>query len=118
MTASLAVTQLPGSLPVEVTTFVGRRFERSTIRELLSEFRLVTLTGFGGIGKTRLATRMASELRRAFPDGVGFVPLGDLSEADGVPDQVAGALGRTGVRPSPAPSRSWNICGSALSCWC
>jgi serine/threonine-protein kinase PknK len=96
MTASFAVPQLPGSLPAEVTTFVGRRFERSTIRELLSEFRLVTLTGFGGIGKTRLAMRMASELRRAFPDGVGFVPLGDLSEADGVPDQVAGALGLHG----------------------
>jgi serine/threonine-protein kinase PknK len=96
MTASFAVTQLPGSLPAEVTTFVGRRSDRSTIRELLSEFRLVTLTGFGGIGKTRLAMRMASELRRAFPDGVGFVPLGDLSEDDSVPDQVAGALGLHG----------------------
>ena len=96
MTEAFAVPQTPGQLPAEVTTFVGRRFERSSIRELLSESRLVTLTGFGGIGKTRLAMRMASELRRAFPDGVCFVPLGTLGEADEVPDQIAGALGLYG----------------------
>jgi len=96
MTASFAVPQPPGGLPAEVTTFVGRRQERRSVRELLSEFRLVTLNGFGGIGKTRLAMRMASDLRRAFTDGVCFVPLGDLSEADGVPDQVARALGLHG----------------------
>jgi serine/threonine-protein kinase PknK len=96
MTASFAVPQPPGGLPAEVTTFVGRRFERRSVRELLSEFRLITLTGFGGVGKTRLAMRVASDLRRAFPDGVCFVPLGDLSEADGVPDQVARALGLQG----------------------
>ncbi len=75
---------------------MGRRFERSAVRELLSQSRLVTLTGFGGIGKTRLAIRIASELRRVFPDGVCFVPLGDLREAEGVPDQIAGALGLFG----------------------
>lgn len=96
MTEAFAVPQMPGQLPAEVTTFVGRRFERSTIRELLSESRLVTLTGFGGIGKTRLAMRMASELRRAFPDGVCFVGLGALGEADEVPDQMAAALGLYG----------------------
>ena len=96
MTEAFAVPQTPGRLPAEVTTFVGRRFERSAIRELLSDSRLVTLTGFGGIGKTRLAMRMASELRRAFPDGVCFVPLGALGEADEVPDQIAAALGLYG----------------------
>ena len=96
MTESFAVPLLPGGLPAEVTTFVGRRFERRAIRELLSEFRLVTLTGSGGIGKTRLAMRMASDLRRVFTDGVGFVLLEDLGEAGGVPDQVARALGLHG----------------------
>ena len=96
MTEAFALPQMPGRLPAEVTTFVGRRFERSAVRELLSESRLVTLTGFGGIGKTRLAMRMASELRRAFPDGVCFVPLGALGEADEVPDQIAAALGLYG----------------------
>jgi len=96
MTEAFVAPQMPGRLPAEVTTFVGRRFERSAVRELLSESRLVTLTGFGGIGKTRLAMRMASELRRAFPDGVCFVPLGALGEADEVPDQIAAALGLYG----------------------
>jgi serine/threonine-protein kinase PknK len=96
MTDAVEVAQVPGRLPFEVTTFVGRRFERRTIRQRLSESRLVTLTGFGGVGKTRLALSMATDLRRAFPDGVFFVPLGGLREADDVPDQVAGALGLHG----------------------
>lgn len=104
MTEALALPDSAGQLPAEVTSFVGRRFERSSVRELLSEFRLVTLTGFGGIGKTRLAMRMAAELRRVHPDGVCFVPLGALEEAEEVPDQVAASLGLTGrsVASSPA----------------
>ena len=95
MTASFAVPQPPGRLPAEVTTFVGRRFERRSVRELLSESRLVTLTGFGGIGKTRLAMRMASDFG-ALSDGVCFVPLGPIGEPDDVPDQIAAALGLHG----------------------
>ncbi|MFC7596507.1 ATP-binding protein [Terrabacter sp. GCM10028922] len=79
-----------------MTTFVGRRFECSAIRERLTESRLVTLTGFGGIGKTRLALRVATDLRRVFPDGICFVPLGAVLEADDVPDQIAGELGLYG----------------------
>jgi serine/threonine-protein kinase PknK len=96
MTEALASTQAPGHLPAEVTTFVGRRFECSAIRERLTESRLVTLTGFGGIGKTRLALRVATDLRRVFPDGICFVPLGAVVEADDVPDQIAGELGLYG----------------------
>jgi non-specific serine/threonine protein kinase len=96
MTEAVAVSEVAGRVPVEVTSFVGRRFERRTIRDLLSEFRLVTLTGFGGVGKTRLAMRLATEVRRAFPDGVCFVPLSALEEADELPDQVADALGLSG----------------------
>ncbi|HVK30718.1 MAG TPA: LuxR C-terminal-related transcriptional regulator [Nocardioides sp.] len=83
-------------LPVEVTSFVGRRSERTDIRELLAANRLVTLTGFGGIGKTRLALKVASEVRRAFRDGVAFVPLASLSEPDLVANTIAAALGLEG----------------------
>ncbi len=60
---------------MELTSFVGRRRELAEVRRLLGEARLVTLTGVGGTGKTRLAVRVAGELRRAFPDGVWFVDL-------------------------------------------
>lgn len=83
-------------LPVEVTSFVGRRAERTEIRELLAAGRLVTLTGFGGIGKTRLALKVATEVRRAFRDGVVFVPLASLTEPDLVANTIAAALGLEG----------------------
>lgn len=67
-----------GNLPVEVTSFVGRRQELSDIRRLLGDARLVTLSGTGGTGKTRLALRAAGQLRRAFADGVWFVDLSEL----------------------------------------
>jgi predicted ATPase/DNA-binding CsgD family transcriptional regulator len=71
-----------GRLPAEVTSFVGRKAELAEVRRLLSTARLVTLTGVGGAGKTRLAVRAARELRRAFPDGVWHVELGTLVDRD------------------------------------
>jgi predicted ATPase/DNA-binding CsgD family transcriptional regulator len=71
-----------GRLPAEVTSFVGRKAELAEVRQLLSTARLVTLTGAGGAGKTRLAVRAGRELRRAFPDGVWHVELGTLSDRD------------------------------------
>ncbi len=67
-----------GSLPVEVSSFVGRRWERAEVKRSLAAGRLVTLTGVGGTGKTRLALRVAAELRRLFADGVWFVDLTSL----------------------------------------
>lgn len=67
-----------GSLPVELTSFVGRRQELNQLRRLLTDARLVTLTGVGGTGKTRLALRLAGHVRRAFADGVWFVDLTEL----------------------------------------
>jgi predicted ATPase/DNA-binding CsgD family transcriptional regulator len=64
-----------GSLPVELTSFVGRRRELAEVKRLLGASRLLTLTGVGGTGKTRLAVRTAAQLRRAFPDGIWFVDL-------------------------------------------
>ncbi|MCP9211066.1 ATP-binding protein [Streptomyces sp. NEAU-Y11] len=67
-----------GRLPSEVTSFVGRRHEAAEVKRMLSASRLVTLTGVGGVGKTRLALRVAEEARRAFPDGVWLAELAEL----------------------------------------
>jgi predicted ATPase/DNA-binding CsgD family transcriptional regulator len=67
-----------GNLPAELTSFDGRRRELADVRRLLADARLVTLTGIGGTGKTRLAVRAGGQLRRAFADGVWFVDLTEL----------------------------------------
>src|SRR4051812_7066778 len=82
-----------GNLPAEVTSFVGRRNEVLGIRRMLSANRLVTLTGAGGVGKTRLAQRAGAELRRGFPDGVWFVGLAELRDPELVAVTVGEALG-------------------------
>ena len=82
-----------GNLPAEVTSFVGRRHEVTVVRRMLSASRLVTLTGAGGVGKTRLAQRLGAELRRGFPDGVWFVGLAELRDPDLVAVTVGEALG-------------------------
>ncbi|GGS89855.1 ATP-binding protein [Streptomyces chromofuscus] len=80
-------------LPVETTSFVDRRAELAEGRELLARARLVTLTGPGGVGKTRLAGRIAARVARAFPDGVRFVHLSGLHDPALVPVAAADALG-------------------------
>jgi predicted ATPase len=80
-------------LPVETTSFVDRRDEQAEGRELLARARLVTLTGPGGVGKTRLAARIAARVARAFPDGVRFVHLSGLHDPALVPLAAADALG-------------------------
>jgi len=82
-----------GNLPVEVTSFVGRRHEMTDIRRLLAASRLVTLAGAGGVGKTRLAQRVGLEMRRAFTDGVWLIELAELRDPDLVAVTVAAALG-------------------------
>ncbi|MEW2394539.1 LuxR C-terminal-related transcriptional regulator [Streptomyces sp. NPDC046862] len=79
-------------LPVETTTFVDRRGELTEGRRLLAKARLVTLTGPGGVGKTRLATRLAAHVERAFPDGARCVHLSGLRDPALVPVAVADAL--------------------------
>src|SRR5690606_18584342 len=82
-----------GNLPAELTSFVGRRTELIQIKGLLASARLVTLTGMGGIGKTRLARRLAGEVRRTFPDGVWLVELADLHQGTLLPQAIGAALG-------------------------
>jgi predicted ATPase/DNA-binding SARP family transcriptional activator len=81
-------------LPAPETPLVGRGAELAELTELVhAGARLVTLTGAGGIGKTRLALRAGHELAAAFADGVYFVDLSRLTDADLVPDAIASALG-------------------------
>lgn len=89
------------SLPIPLTVFVGREKEIREIKEILSESRLLTLTGPGGTGKTRLATEVATKLSAAFPDGVGWVEFGVLNDPALVPQHVAKALGLREVPNQP-----------------
>ncbi|NKY88115.1 ATP-binding protein [Nocardia veterana] len=76
----------------ELTSYVGRRGESAEVRRLLGAARLVTLTGPGGVGKTRLAFRVAADIARAYRDGVYFVELAELREPELVADAVADRL--------------------------
>lgn len=80
MTSVAPASHRLGNLPADATTFVGRRAEVAEVRRLLSDARLVTLTGVGGVGKTRLAIRIAAGMQRAFHDGVWLVDLTRLSD--------------------------------------
>ncbi len=82
-----------GNLPDELTSFVGRRQLAADVKLALSASRLVTLTGPGGVGKSRLAVHVARDLRRAFPDGICFVELAAVQDPALVPRAVAAALG-------------------------
>jgi predicted ATPase/DNA-binding NarL/FixJ family response regulator len=84
---------VPGNLPLELTSFVGRRRELAEGKRLLAAGRLLTLIGPGGVGKTRLARRIAAETSRRFPDGVWMIDLGPLAAEDLLIDTVAGTVG-------------------------
>jgi len=93
--------RLPHNLPSELSSFVGREKELPEVRRLLENNRLLTLTGSGGCGKTRLALAVASELVGRFEDGVWMVELASLAEPSLVPQAVAFTLG---VRERPGSS--------------
>ena len=81
------------SLPIPLTSFIGRDTEIRELAELISSSRLVTLTGVGGIGKTRLAIQVVSEVLDRFPDGVWFLDLAPLNDPRLVPRMLASLLG-------------------------
>ncbi|GAA4622745.1 hypothetical protein GCM10023196_016160 [Actinoallomurus vinaceus] len=81
-----------GNLPAEVTSFVGRRHELAEARKRLTVARLVSLVGPGGVGKTRLAIRVAADLGRGFPDGVRLIELAELQDPALVGNAVVAAL--------------------------
>ena len=84
---------VPNNLPTRLTTFLGRAREIAEISALLEDSRLLTLTGPGGTGKTRLSLEVAARSLGQFPGGVFFVELAPISEAELVPATIAQALG-------------------------
>jgi predicted ATPase/DNA-binding CsgD family transcriptional regulator len=91
----------PHNLPSELSSFVGRQKELTEVKRLLENARLLTLTGSGGCGKTRLALAVADELVEGFEDGVWMVELASLADPSLVPQAVASTLG---VREQPGRS--------------
>jgi predicted ATPase len=86
-------TAARGNLPAELTSFIGRRHQVQEVKAVLTTARLVTLVGPGGVGKTRLALRAATDLGRGIPDGVWLVELAGLRDAELVTQAVMTSLG-------------------------
>lgn len=84
---------LPNNLPAQLTSFIGRELEMVEVKKLLLTQRLVTLTGAGGSGKTRLALQVAADLLDDYPDGVWLVDLAALNDPALVLQAVASAVG-------------------------
>jgi len=95
------VAPVQHNLPAQLTTFIGRQKEMQTIQEMISEHRLVTLTGAGGCGKTRLAIEVAAQLVPAFEDGVWFVDLAPISKEDRIIREISESLSITEVSDKP-----------------
>jgi predicted ATPase/class 3 adenylate cyclase/DNA-binding CsgD family transcriptional regulator len=98
---SLGSAALPNNLPAQLATFIGRGRELAEVRALVESSRLVTLTGAGGCGKTRLGLQVAAELLDGSGDGVWLVELGAVADQDAVAPGVAGALGIAGQPGRP-----------------
>jgi predicted ATPase/DNA-binding CsgD family transcriptional regulator len=101
--------------PADLTSFVGRRRELREVKRLLGTNRLLTLTGSGGVGKTRLALRAAAEMSRGFPDGAWLVPLAPVHDALLVTQAVFNALGVHDLSPGLSlPSLTEYLAGKRL----
>jgi predicted ATPase len=90
-----ALDASPGNLRPQTTSFIGRESEVAELHAAVKAHRLVTLTGVGGVGKTRLAVEVAGRLADEFPDGVWFFELAAVTDPAAIPDAVAAVLGIT-----------------------
>src|SRR5277367_1471280 len=100
-----ALDTSPGNLRAAATSFIGRESEAGEVQAAVKAHRLVTLTGVGGVGKTRLALEVAGRLVDEFPDGVWFFELAAVTDPAAVPDAVAAVLGIT-QQPGKSVSES------------
>jgi predicted ATPase len=100
-----ALDVTPGNLRPQTTSFIGRESEVTEVQAVLRTHRLVTLTGVGGVGKTRLALEVAARLADEFPDGVWVFELAAVADPVAVPDAVAAVLGIT-QQPGKSVSES------------
>jgi predicted ATPase/class 3 adenylate cyclase len=89
---------LPNNLPIQLTSFVGRGVELNEVVKRLHDSRLLTLTGVGGSGKTRLSLQAAAESAADYPNGVWLIELASIGDADLVPTAIGDVLGLTKSR--------------------
>ena len=109
----------PGNLRPAITSLIGRDAEVSNLQAALRSHRLVTLTGVGGVGKTRLALEVATQLADEFVDGVWVFELAAVTDPAAVPDAVAAVLG---ITQQPGKSVSESVASASWragrGCWC
>lgn len=98
---------VPNSLPRYLTSFVGRRADLSALKSLLMHSRMVTLTGPGGAGKSRLAAELGSASLDRWPDGVWWVELASIDDGRQVPSAVVSALKLPGRGPALDVVAAW-----------
>src|SRR5262245_37185411 len=105
-------TSPPRGLPRALTSFVGRTRALAALGRLLEGTPLLTITGAGGTGKTRLALQVAEAVQARYPDGVWLVDLAPLADPRLVPQAVATALGVTGQPGRPLPEQLLDVLAS------
>ena len=105
MPSTGALDQSPDNLPRQLTSFIGRERELQDLKGLLERSRLLTLTGPGGSGKTRLGLQFAAEVTGGFPDGVYFVALAPVGNPDLVLSSIAQGIGLRDVGDRPLLDR-------------
>ena len=113
-----ALESSPGNLRAAATSFIGRESEAGEVQAAVKAHRLVTLTGVGGVGKTRLALEVAARLADEFPDGVWFFELAAVTDPAAVPDAVAAVLG---ITQQPGKSVTESVAAALegrSGCWC
>ena len=103
---------LPNNLPTQLTSFVGRERELAELRSALASTRLLTLTGAGGSGKTRLALQLAADRLDGYPDGVWWVELAPLTDPELIGDALVAALC---VRVLPGATPLQSVCAELAS---
>jgi predicted ATPase/DNA-binding CsgD family transcriptional regulator len=108
-----ALDRFPDNLPRQLTSFIGRERELQDLRGLLERSRLLTLTGPGGSGKTRLGLQLAAEVSGGFPDGVYFVALAPVGNPDLVLSSIAQGVGLRDVGDRPLLDRLQSHLGPA-----
>lgn len=97
--------EFSGALPARPTTFVGRERELAEVRRLFAQTRLLTLSGVGGVGKTRLAIEVAAGLRDEFPEGICFIDLAPLADPQLLIATIAHAFGLRDAGKQPLAER-------------
>src|SRR5277367_2072750 len=104
-----ALDTSPGNLRFATSSFIGRESELDEVQAAVKAHRLVTLTGVGGVGKTRLALEVAARLADEFPDGVWVFELAAVTDPASVPDAVAAVLG---ITQQPGKTVSDSVAGA------